>query len=105
MILDLVFVHTAVVETFTGAGPSGDTYAAPVVVRGFLDDGIVRVQTSAGEELVQKSVFYAPLAEAARFVPESRVTINGRAAEVTTVRLRAGGPLFGAVEHVEVDLT
>lgn len=100
-----LFVHTATVETFTGAGPSGDTYAAPVVVQGLLDDGLVRVLGPTGEQIVQKSVFYAALTDADKFVPESRVTVNGRPSQVTQVRRRDGGSLFGAVAHVEVDLT
>ena len=102
--LSVFFIHTAAVETFTGAGPTGDTYAASVDVKGFLDDGIVRVQTSAGEQLVQKSIFYAALTDAAKFVDESRVTVNGRACQVTGVRRRDGGSL-GLPDHVEVDLT
>jgi len=101
----LFTVHTATVETFTGAGPSGDTYSAPVTVRGFLDDGLVRVQSGTGEQLVQKSVFYAALSDADKFTPESRVTVNGRAVQVSEIRRRDGGPLFGPIEHVEVDLT
>ena len=98
------WIHTATVETFTGAGPTGDTYAAPVAVKGFLDDGIIRVQSSAGEQLEQKSIFYAALTDAAKFVDESRVTVNGRACQVTGVRRRDGGSL-GLPDHVEVDLT
>lgn len=97
------FIHTATVETFLGAGPSGDMYAAPVDVKGFLDDGIVRVQSSAGEQLEQKSVLYAALSDAAVFVNESRVTVNGRACQVTAVRRRDGGSL-GLPDHVEVEL-
>ena len=100
------FIHTATVETFTGAGAGGDTYATAVVVKGFLDDGIIRVQTPSGEQLEQKTIFYAALTDAAVFVPESRVTVNGRACQVTAVRRRDGGssPL-SAAGHVEVDLT
>ena len=98
------FIHTATVETFTGAGPTGDTYAAAVTVKGFLDDGVVLVQSSIGEQLVQKSIFYAALSDAALFVPESKVTINGAATQVSTVRRRDGGSL-GLPDHCEVDLT
>jgi len=98
------FIHTATVETFTGTGAGGDTYAAPRDVKGFLDDGIIRVQSSAGEQLEQKSIFYAALTDAANFVDESRVTVNGRACQVTGVRRRDGGSL-GLPDHVEVDLT
>jgi hypothetical protein len=98
------FVHTATVETFTGAGPTGDTYAAPVEVKGFLDDGVVRVQSASGEQLVQKAIFYAALSDAGKFTPESRITVNGRASQVTAIRRRDSGVL-GLPDHCEVDLT
>lgn len=98
------FVHTATVEEFLGAGPSGDLYAAPVTVMGFLDDGVVLVQSASGEQLVQKAVFFASLADADLFVPESQVTVNGKVAQVSSVRRRDGGPL-GLPDHVEVDFT
>ena len=102
--ISVFFVHTASVETFLGAGPTGDTYAAPVDVKGLLDDGIVRVQTSTGEQLEQKSIFYAALTDAAKFVPESRITVNGRAVQVTAVR-RRDGDAVGLPSHVEVEFT
>ena len=102
--LSVFWIHTATVETFTGAGPTGDTYAAPVAVKGFLDDGVVLVQSSVGEQLVQKSIFYAALSDADKFVPESRISVNGRDAQVSTVRLRDGGTL-GLPDHCEVDLS
>lgn len=100
-----LFVHTATVETYSGVTPTGDGYGDPVTVKGFLDDGIVRQQGSDGEQLVQKSVWYGPITDAAVFVPESRVTVNGRASQVTAVRRREGGSLFAPVAHIEVDLT
>lgn len=103
--LTALFVHTASVETFLGSSATGDAYAAPVTVMGFLDDGIVRVQTSTSEELVQKAMFYAALSDAPTFTLQSRVTVNGRAAQVTAVRERSGATLLSAVEHIEVDLT
>ena len=101
--LSVLFVHTASVETWLGAGAYGDTYAAPVSVAGLLDDGVVLVRTGTSEQLEQKSIFYAALSDAAKFVPDSRVTVNGRAAWVSAVRRRDGGSL-GLPDHVEVDL-
>lgn len=97
------WVHTATVETFTGAGPTGDTYAASVVLEGFLDDGVVLVRTSAGEQLVQKTIWFGPLADADKFVPESRVTVDGRPSQVSAIRRRDSGTL-GLPDHIEVDL-
>jgi hypothetical protein len=102
--LALLFIHTASVETFLGTGAYGDTYAAPVTVQGFLDDGVVLVRTGTSEQLEQKSIFYAALSDAAVFVPDSRVTVNGRVAWVASVRRRDGGTL-GLPDHVEVDLS
>jgi len=102
--LSAFWVHTATVETFTGAGPTGDTYAAPVDVKGFLDDGVVLVQSSVGEQLVQKSIFYAALSDADKFVPESRVAVNGRDAQVSVTRRRDGGTL-GLPDHIEVEFS
>jgi hypothetical protein len=101
----MLFMHTAAVQTFLGAGPTGDTYGPTTTVAGFLDDGVVRQQTSQGEQLVSRTMFYTDLANAALFTPQSRVTVNGRAAQVTTIRRRDGGSLLAPVSHVEVDLT
>lgn len=93
------------VETYLGAGTAGDVYAPAVQVRVFVDDGLVRVQSQSGEQLVQKSTLMAELRDADVFVPQSVVTVNGRVSQVAAVRRREGGPVFSAVEHVEVDLT
>ena len=98
-------VHSASVETYTGVTPTGDGYAAPVPVPGLLDDGLVRVQGANGEELVQRTRFYARIKYVDVFKPESRVTVNGRVGQVSKVRRREAGALFGLVEHIEVELT
>lgn len=97
------FTQTATVETFLGAGPKGDLYAAPVTVSGFLDDGVVLEASERGEQLVQRTKFYCDLTHADVFKPESRVTVNDRACQVNYVRRRdASG--FGGPSHLEVDL-
>ena len=97
-------VHTATVQTFQGSGAMGPQYAAAVDVLGYLDDGLVLQQTAAGQQLVQQTTFYAELADADKFAIDSLVTVNGRDCVVTAVRPRDAGPLFQAVEHVEVTL-
>ena len=101
--LSAFFIHTASVETFTGAGAYGDTYAAARDVKGFLDDGVVLVRTGTSEQLEQKSIFYAALSDAAKLVAGSRVTVNGRGAWVSAIRRRDGGSL-GLPDHIETDL-
>jgi hypothetical protein len=98
-------VHSASVETYTGATPTGDGYSAAVTVPGLLDDGLVRLQGVNGEQLVQRTNFYARVEYADVFKPESRVTVNGRVGQVSRVRRREAGAMFGLVEHIEVELT
>ena len=99
-------IHTVSVEPFLGPGPTGDTFGPAVQCVGFLDDGTFRVQSSEGETLVQRSVFYGDVADAATLVAESRVTLpSGRKAKIERVRTREGGGLFMPVEHVEVTLS
>lgn len=73
-------------------------------MQGLLDEGLVRVRDERGEQLVQQSRFYAEVTDAARFTPESRVTVNGRVAQVDSARIRQAGGVFALVEHVEVVL-
>lgn len=100
----MFFTMPASVETFQGAGPDGDLYAAPATVMGFLDDGVVLEDTGRGEQLVAKTKFYCRLSEVAAFTPESRVTVNGRALQVNYVR-RRDASAFGGPSHLEVDLS
>ena len=99
-------VHTVTVEPFAGPGPTGDTFGAPVPCVGLLEDGVFREQTPEGETLVDRTVFYGDLADAATLVAESRVTLpSGRKCRVQRVRTREAGALFGPVEHLEVTLS
>jgi hypothetical protein len=102
--LSIFWIHTVSVQTFLGASPTGDTYAAPVGCRGFLDDGVVRVQGATGEQLVQKSIWYGPLSDAPLFVLESRLVVNGRPCQVTAIRRRDGG-ILGLPDHIEVEFS
>lgn len=104
MITDL-FMHVAVVSSYSGATPTGDGYGGAVPVRGFLDDGVVLAHEAGGEQLQSKTVFYTDLDNAALFLPESLVVCNGRSMQVTAVRRRDGGGILGEVSHLEVDLT
>jgi hypothetical protein len=102
--LSVFWIHTVPVQTFQGAGPTGDTYAEPVDRQGFLDDGVVRVQTPTGEQLVQKSIWYGPLTDAPFFILESRLVVNDRPCQVTAIRRRDGGAL-GLPDHIEVEFS
>jgi hypothetical protein len=97
------FTTSATVETFTGSGPNGALYAAPVTVMGFLDDGVIRDETGSTVQLVSQSKFYCQLADAPKLTVDSRLTVNGRVCYVSKMRRRdADG--FDGPSHTETDL-
>lgn len=103
--LGMFKVHTVSVQTFTGATPTGDSYAPAVDVQGLLDKGLVLVKDGNGERLVEQSRFYAEVGDAAKFTRESRVTgPDGEVSYVSSTRRREAGGLFALVEHIEVVL-
>lgn len=92
------------VETYEGDNATGETFAAPATVDGWVNDQTHLVRAKA-EEVVSQSIVYAPISSAALFVPESKVTLpGGRVARVITVNTNDGGGL-PLPEHVEVHLT
>jgi hypothetical protein len=103
----MFYSQTVSVETFTGPGETGDTYAAAQNVVGFLDDGLRLTDSERNGDVVESvSVFYCPLSWASKFVPESRVTVpSGAVMQVTTVKRRQASPIFANVAHLEVRLT
>jgi len=104
--LDALFGQAVTVETYTGAGDYGDTYADPVEVKGMLDDGLVLTSAGAtGDVVASVTAFYCDIGEADVFKPESRVTVpSGAVMQVESVKRRQVTPMFAAVQHLEVRL-
>lgn len=100
----MFFVHTVVVETYGGSGAFGESYAAPVTVNCYADDGYHLVRNKVGEEVVSSAAVYAPLGDASLFTVDSRITVNTRTAYVISVNVREVGSL-PVPAHVEVHLT
>ena len=98
------WIHTVTVETYTGKGSRGDTFAAPVPVTGFLDDGSTLQLGDGAAETVAQTRFFTDIANAAAFVDGSRVTANGVQSRVKTIHRRDGGDLLPGISHVEVEL-
>lgn len=100
----MFFVHVAAVETLTGSGAFGESYAPAVNVACYADDGYHLVRNKVGDEVVSQTVIYAPIASASSFAVDSRVTVNARVATVISVNAREVGSL-SVPAHVEVHLT
>ena len=101
--LSMFWIHSASVETYAGDGAYGPTYSAPATTRCFLDDSIKLVRNNAGLEVVSSTTVFAPASSAAMFLPESRVTANGKVSKVITVNAMDGDAL-GLPSHVQVSL-
>ncbi len=101
--LNEFYVHTASVQTYTGTGPRGDTFASAVAVACFVDDEqdvTLQGTTIAVSDLTK---VYAPLSAASLFTPASKVTVNGQQARVTAMKRHSSGAL-GLPDHVEVTI-
>jgi hypothetical protein len=97
------FIHSAVVETLTGAGAYGDVFAAASTDTGYLEGSTKLVRDQTGQQVVSSSTWYTDLANAPKYTPDSRVTAGGRVARVVGVNTFET-PL-GVEDHVEVYLT
>lgn len=96
------FIHTAVVETLTGAEAYGDTFAAPVTDTGYLEGSTKLVRNQSGEEVVSSSTWYTDLANAPKYTPDSKVTAGGRTSRV--IGINTFETPTGIEDHVEVSL-
>lgn len=111
--IELFMIHTASVETYQGAGPTGPVYAAPVDVPCLLEDGLVLAggasgtggSSASGQQWVNKTTLYTYLDKAAVLTVSSRLTCNGRSMIVTGMRRKDGGDILADVTHLEVDVS
>lgn len=101
-------LQTVTVETYKGAGPVGDTWAAPVTAAGLYVGGMVDQKESGGTELVERSSFYGSIEDASKFVPRSRVTYAGRTSYVDQLFIHDDGDdltsAFAGLAHIQVVL-
>jgi hypothetical protein len=97
------YVHTAQVETWEGAGAYGDVYAAPVTVNCFAEDKIQLVRAKDGQQVVSGSTLYMAAPDGDLFVPDSRVTVDGRVSYVITQNTN-DAPGLDLPEHAAITL-
>jgi hypothetical protein len=94
--------HDVTVEAYLGDSAYGPRYAAPVVVRGLLEQSIRTVRNKDGEEVTSSSTFRAPLD--AQIAAEARVTLpDGRTTSVIAA-MRHNGAGLPVPDHLEVTL-
>lgn len=96
--------HEATVSTYEGAGPFGETYAAPTPVPCFIDETRKFVRAADGREVVSEATITGPVEHGPLFAPESLVEVRGRTATVITQAIRTGGDL-DLPDHFEATTT
>lgn len=95
--------HTVTVEPYEADSAYGPQYAAPVVVRCFLEEKTRLVRAPDGREVTSGTTFYCRL-DAVTAPPESRVTLpDGRRTTVIDQTRHDGGGL-PVPDHLEVQL-
>lgn len=100
-----LFMHEVTVETFTGSGAYGDTWADesdPVAC--YLDEKRQLVRDDTGDEVVSEASLFVTLTDGDLFPPGSRVHVPGRVALVIS-RARRDGRLLDLPSHTELALT
>jgi hypothetical protein len=96
-----LLTHTATVEPLAGEGPFGPEYGGAVTVACFVDDKHQKILSDEGDEIVARTVIYMPLDTTCP--AGSRVTVNGRTAQVLAALRRDGGGL-PTPDHLEIAL-
>lgn len=99
-LLSMWWVHTVIIERYTGDGAEGPEYAAAETVKGFVDDSVKLVRSDTGKETVSSRRVFVPLTVAP--IPAgSRVTYGAKTSTAINVADRDGGGL-PLPEHREV---
>jgi len=94
--------HRITVEPYEGESSTGPLYAAPVIIRCFLDEETRAVRSPGGEQTTSTSTAYADLDIAAPAL--SRVTLpDGRTTTVIAAKRRDGNGLQ-TPNHLEIQL-
>jgi len=70
------------VETYSGDGAYGPIYGAATTVLCRVSSTRQLVRSNAGDEVVSELTLYLHPDDEAKFTPESRVTVSGRASKV-----------------------
>lgn len=96
--------HKVTVEAKQGEGPYGETYAAPVTVKCFLEQKTRLVRSAEGDEVVSSSTVYCQLDALTKPPPKSRVTLpDGTVTKVILAHRNDGGGL-PTPDHFEIQL-
>lgn len=97
------YVHTVAVETLSGGGPMGETYADPVDVPCFIDEKRRLIRDASGNETVSETTLWMDKAHYDLFAPGSTVTYRDRVSTVIG-RSEADSGALDLPDHLEISL-
>ena len=96
------------VQTYSGSGAYGDTYATPHEIKCFIDERRRLVRGVDGKEVVSESTILAKMADLDRCTPKSILTLHTerassaqRQTDIINASLRDDGGM-GAWQHLEI---
>jgi len=96
--------HTVTVQTKQSGGAYGDTYAAPVQVRCWLEDSYRLVRDASGAQVASSAQLFTARANLSKFTIGTKVTTPyGRATLVLGNQMHDDGGI-GAWQHLAVTL-
>lgn len=100
------FVHSVTVDTYLGTKNSVASWDTDNTVSCWVEETTDLVRDANGTEVVSSAKVFAPLAERARFVVGSKVTLpSGREARVLALSVFDSGSLDLGLDHIEVAVT
>ena len=105
------YVHEASVESWQGSGAYGDVYAAPVTLSPnntppngvFAENKVILVRAKDGQQVVSGTQLYMAATDGALFIPDSRVTVDGKASYVITQNVN-DAPGLDLPDHAAITL-
>ena len=97
--------HTVIVHPYTGTGPYGDAFVAPVTVRAFVEDRRRLVLTASGKEVISETTVYT--GPDLPVLIGSTVTVWAGTAQERTARVLTASRYDhpSAWSHLEIALT
>lgn len=98
---DWLLRHTATIEPYLGAGPSGALYGPAVTVACFVVETRRMVRDATGRQVISGTTVLMGLDQVCPV--ESRVGVHGRSSTVLTAARQDGGGL-PTPDHLEVSL-
>lgn len=104
--LGFTYVHTVTVDTYLGTRNGVPAWDTDNAVACWVEETTDLVRDASGTEVVSSAKVFAPLADRARFVAGSKVTLpSGRTARVLVLSVFDSGSLNLGLDHVEAHLT